>query len=115
MKKLLFITILLTSGIWCNAQKDTIKVVTQIDTSGTFVIDTLRGTGWFELDLSGGGASAVKKVYINNNTLTRDNNPYAFTGLAGGKWEVIQSGNYVFVRVYGTTKRIKWKLVRLNL
>jgi|GEM_PF-3702352 len=104
---------------------DTIGVVKTVATSGVINIDTLvvgrNQGGWFELSLSGGKARAVIVCYISNtngvNTVDLRNPAYPFTGLTGGKFEVVDpktTNNNVVVRVTGTLAITDWKYTRYN-
>lgn len=120
--KLVFI-ILFLAPCFLKAQVDTVGVISYVKWSGTFFIDTIKvqnnTSQYFLLSLKGGGAKAVKFISVSNTKgvykVISNTNPIAFSGLTGGKFEVIVVNNLVMVKITGGKDIISWELKRINL
>lgn len=119
----LILIILLFAPCFLKAQVDTVGVINSVKWSGIFFIDTIRvqnnTSQYFLLSLKGGTAKAVKFVSVSNTQgvykIVSNTNPIPFTGLTGGKFEVVVINNLVMVKITGGKDIISWELKRINL
>lgn len=119
----LILIILLIAPCFLKAQVDTVGVISSVKWSGTFYIDTIKvkenTSQYFLLSLKGGTAKATKFILVTNTkgkyTIASNTNPLAFSGLTGGKLEVVVVNNLVMVKVTGGKDIINWELKRINL
>lgn len=119
----LILLILLFTPCFLKAQVDTVGFINSVKWSGTFYLDTIKvqnnTSQYFLLSLKGTTATATKLIQVSNTNgvykIISNTNPIPFSGLTGGKFEVVVVNNLVMVKITGGKDIINWELKRINL